>query len=208
VINAISKSQNTEKAQKALRVLRRMDKLYQAGNKEARPDIVTYTAVLNSCAFPAVVDPRTRRKALDTAMFTLHELQESRYGQPNEITYGTFIKACATLLHDDDEQRREVLERVFKQCCKDGQVGEMVLVYLRKAAPSGLYEELLADFIGSSRGTIRLDDLPPEWRCNVSVRANWKPKTRQRSEQQNQRQYYKSKSVEDSKSYKARKRDR
>jgi hypothetical protein len=155
-----------------------MDKLYQAGNKEARPDTVTYTAVLNSCAFPAVVDVRTRKKALDTAIFTLHELQKSRYGQPNQVTYGTFIKACATLLHDDDEQRRAVLEQVFKQCCKDGQVGDMVLSYLRKAAPSGLYEELLADFICSSKGTIRVDDLPPEWRCNVRDRVGWKNKVK------------------------------
>jgi hypothetical protein len=180
VINAISKSKNEGKAQKALRLLRRMDKLYQAGNKEARPNEVTYTAVLNSCAFPAVLDPRTRRKALDTAIFTLQELQESRYGQPNQVTYGTFIKACANLLHDDDKLRREVIERAFQQCCKDGQVGKMVLTYLRQAAPADLYEELLADFI-SSGAAVTVEDLPPEWRCNVRERDNWKDKPYRRN---------------------------
>jgi len=93
VINAISRSQHEGKAQKALRLLRQMDRLYQAGNKEARPNEVTYTAVLNSCAFPAVPDPRTCRKALDTAIFTLKELQSSRYGHPNQVTYGTFDRS-------------------------------------------------------------------------------------------------------------------
>jgi hypothetical protein len=165
VINAISKSQHERKAQKALRVLRCMDKLYQAGNKDARPNEVTYTAVLNSCAFPARQDPDTRRKALDTAMFTLKELQASRYGQPNQVTYGTFIKACANLMPDDDEMRRVVLKRAFRQCCKDGQVGDMVLYQIKRAAPADLYEELLAAV--RSGTDVSVQDLPLEWRCNV-----------------------------------------
>jgi hypothetical protein len=172
VINAISKSMNEQKAQKALRVLRRMDKLYRAGYKEARPDEVTYTSVLNSCAFPAALDERTRRKALHTAIFTLEELQSSRYGQPNQITYGTFMKACANLLSDDDEMRRVVIEKVFLQCCTDGQVGEMVLVHLRDAAPEELYKKLLSE-VQVSGTTISVDDLPPKWRCNIRKEERW-----------------------------------
>jgi pentatricopeptide repeat protein len=168
VINAISKSRNEGKAQKALRVLRKMDLLYRAGNKETRPNQVTYTAVINSCAFPASNDPKLRKKALDTAIFTLTELQNSPYGHPNEVTYGMFIKAISNLLdQDDDELRREIIERAFRQCCNDGQVGEMVLSYLRKAAPSDLYEELLSDIIQSSGTTITVEDLPVEWRMNL-----------------------------------------
>jgi hypothetical protein len=167
VINAVSKSQNKAKAQKALRILRRMDKLYQAGYKDARPNEVTYTSVLNSCAFPAQsADPATRRKALDTAIFTLNELQSSRYGQPNEVTYGTFIKACSNLLSDDDEMLRAVIEEAFQQCVKDGQVGEMVLTYLREAAPEDLYKELLAE-VQSSDSVITIAELPSAWSCNV-----------------------------------------
>ena len=167
VINAISKSRNEGKAQKALRVLRKMDLMYRAGNTDARPNQVTYTAVINSCAFPASNDPKLRKKALDTAIFTLTELQNSRYGHPNQITYGTFIKAVANLLDKDDDLRREIIERAFRQCCNDGQVGEMVLNYLRKAAPADLYEELLSDIIQSSGTTISVEDLPVEWRINV-----------------------------------------
>ena len=174
VINAISKSKHESKGQKALRILRRMDKLYRAGNKEARPNEITYTAVINSCAFPSVLDSRTRRKALDTALFTLNELQTSRYGHPNQVTYGTFIKACANLLHDDEDMRRAIIKRVFRQCCKDGQLGDMVLNY----TPRSLQKELLADFIHPN-GRVSINDLPLEWRRNVRTKDTWRPRRMQ-----------------------------
>jgi hypothetical protein len=223
VISAISKSQNEGKAQRALRWLRKMDQLYRAGNPKVKPNEVTYTAVLNSCAHPSErSDRKTRLKALDTAIFTLEELRSSMYGQPNQVTYGTFLLACANLLQvEDGEQgndgngstgmgeeerrlaiealRRNIIERAFQQCCQDGQVGDMVLSRLRRAAPD-LYEELLADVLSSSpsngaafpdshrgsrtrtsprlgrknyrRSVIRVDDLPESWRCNVVPRAS------------------------------------
>lgn len=167
VINAVSKSRNEGKAQKALRLLRKMDKLYRAGDKDTRPNQVTYTAVLNSCAFPVSNDPKVRRKTLDTAIFTLTELQGSGYGHPNQITYVTFIKAVSHLLDEDDELRRDIIERAFRQCCDDGQVGEMVLSYLRKAAPVDLYKKLLSNIIQSSGATISVKDLPEHWKANV-----------------------------------------
>ena len=174
-------------------MLRKMDRLYRSGYKDARPNEVTYTSVLNSCAFPSVLaDPRTRRKALDTAIFTLEELQASRYGQPNQVTYGTFIKACSNLLdgEGDKDLKRMVIEKAFQQCCRDGQVGEMVLAHLRDAAPADLYNELLGSAkirrndpelatptTGTSAATasapvtgvkdVTVHDLPLEWRCNV-----------------------------------------
>jgi Pentatricopeptide repeat domain len=175
VINAISKSKHKEKGQKALRVLRRMDKMYLAGNKEARPNEITYTAVINSCAFPSVRDSRTRRKAFDTAIFTLKELQGSRYGQPNQVTYGTFIRACSNLLHDDYTMRRVIIKSVFEQCCKDGQVGQMVLNYV----PKDLYGELL-DGYAVPRKKISMDDVPLEWKRNIDDKIRWGAKRKLR----------------------------
>ena len=177
LINAISKSKNEGKAQKALRILRRMDKLYQSGDKDTRPNELTYTAVLNSCAFPAVLDPKSRKKALDTAIFTLAELQGSPYGKPNHLTYGTFLQACANLMPRDNELRRMVVEPVFRQCCEDGQVGEMVLTHLRDAAPKDLYRELLKD-VKSSGTKLQVQDLPFEWRRNVRELRRWPGRTR------------------------------
>jgi hypothetical protein len=187
VINAVSKSQNEGKAQKALRILRRMDKLYRSGYKEARPNAFTYTSVLNAAAFPATsTDQRTKRKALDTAIFTLQELQASRYGQPNEITYCTFLKACSNLLCENDTTLREVIQETFHQCREDGQVGDMFLKHLREAAPMDLYQELLADVLSgasdddaddddvvNSDDEVCMLDLPPAWYCNVRNKRPW-----------------------------------
>ena len=169
VINALSRSRREDKAQKALRVLRTMDKLYRAGKNNARPNEFTYTSVLNSCAF-TIVDgqdsSKVRRKALSTAIFMLEEFQGSSYGSLNHVTYGMFRKACANLIPSDDKMRQIVVEPAFLQCCKDGQVGEIVLKQLRYAAPEDLYQKLLGD-LGRSGTTVRLEDLPIAWRCNV-----------------------------------------
>ncbi|KAL3903409.1 MAG: hypothetical protein SGILL_010457, partial [Bacillariaceae sp.] len=177
VINAVSKSQNEGKAQKALRILRRMDKLYRSGYKEARPSAFTYTSVLNAAAFPALsADDRMKRKALDTAMFTLQELQASGYDQPNELTYSTFLKALTNLLSDDDVTLREAIKETFEQCKNDGQIGEKFLYRLREAAPADLYNELFSDFELTANEMISVNDLPPSWSSNVSTQRPRKRK--------------------------------
>jgi hypothetical protein len=137
-----------------------------------------YAAVLNSCAFPAASDAKTRKKALDTAMFTLKELQESQsYGQPNQVTYGTYIKACRNLLGDDEVLRRDVIKKAFEECVKDGQVGQMVLNYV----PNDVVDEVLAgyhvgtDIVSGNGRRITLQSLPAEWRCNVRKESEWRP---------------------------------
>lgn len=188
VINAISKSESEAKAQKALRLLRRMDQMYRSGFKSARPNEDIYAGVLSSCALPARhSDFKTRRKALDTAIFTLQELQSSQYGRADDVAYATFMKACANLAlppgggptegtaaaaagaHHQRDHRyeeemlmlREVIQETFKQCCEDGQVGETFLEHLKIAAPRDLYMELLTDAV---------TDRIPDCRASSEVR--------------------------------------
>ena len=187
LINAISKSQREGKAEKALRVLRRMDRLYRAGYKYARPNEMTYTSVLNSCAFTFVENDLSKRKALDVAIFTLEELQESHYGNPNHITYGMFLKACSNLMSNDDERWRRVVEPVVEQCRRDGCVGELVLKQLQDAAPDHLYQSLIAEVYvrdgniddkmwKGKMNVVKFSDLPEEWRCNVRENKRWRGK--------------------------------
>ncbi|VEU36178.1 unnamed protein product [Pseudo-nitzschia multistriata] len=169
VINAIAKSPNEMKAQKSLQILRRMDKLYQSGYTGAKPNAVTYNNVLNAAASSGTsTDFKTKRKALDTAIFTLQELQSSQYAQPTESTYSTFIEACYNLLSTDDEvELRDIIENTFEECKEDGQIGDMFLSRLREAAPKDLYEDLLSEVIVANRDEVKVDDLPQSWRCNV-----------------------------------------
>jgi len=173
VIDAIAKSDSETKAQRSLRILRRMDKLYQSGYRGARPNALIYTSVLNAAAIPAKsMNSKLKRKALDTAIFTLHELQTSQYGQPTELTYSIFIKACSNLLSTEDETSlRDVIEETFHQCKEDGQIGEMFLSRLREAAPQDLYTDLLSDVVAKDKDRVEVDDLPQSWRCNVRSNA-------------------------------------
>lgn len=143
-----------------------MERLYKAGNTDARPDEWSYAAVLNSCADPSVQDPRIRRKALDTALFTLKELQNnSAYGKPTEVIYGTFIRACAILLDENDALRPTLIRAVFQQCATEGQVGRLVLQNI----PKELFPELLPNVLMKNQETIDLDDIPKDWSCNVQT---------------------------------------
>lgn len=108
-----------------------------------------------------------KRKALDTAMFTLQELRASGYDHPNELTYSTFLKACSNLLSDDDRALREVIVETFEQCKGDGQIGEKFLYRLREAAPEDLYKELLSEVAGSEKTDVSVADLPPSWTSRV-----------------------------------------
>ena len=110
-----------------------------------------------------------KRKALDTAIFTLQELQASGYDHPNELTYSTFLKACSNLLSDDEKALREVIEETFEQCKRDGQVGEKFLYRLREAAPEDLYQELLSEAGVSEKRDATMADLPPSWSRNVKI---------------------------------------
>lgn len=104
-------------------------------------------------------------------MFTLKELQSSVYGQPNQVTYGTFIRACLNLLKDDEDLSRAVIKQALEDCIRDGQLGAMVLNYV----PRELVNELIANYVQS--GGKSPNGVPKEWSCNVRDEDAWGPKS-------------------------------
>ena len=156
-LNALSRSHNQGKAQRALRLLRRMIKLFPETG--ARPDVVSYTSVLNAAKRSnRSMDQIQRTRNLDTARHTLNELRESRWDHPNEHSYMTFIQACYG--QSDDTIFREVLDDMFELCCEDGQVGEKVLSVIHRVAPSDFIEKHnLVD--------VTWEELPASWRRNT-----------------------------------------
>ena len=87
-------------------------------------------------------------------------LQSPQYGTPNFLTYAAYLQAIATTLDEGDSMRDDETKRIFAQCCQAGQVGEIVLVKLRKAASPGLLADLLANVKDTER-------LPSSWTRNV-----------------------------------------
>ena len=51
VINCYARSDEEDKAVKAMSILRRMEEQYRSGNAEAQPNEIAYNSVLNACAY-------------------------------------------------------------------------------------------------------------------------------------------------------------
>ena len=156
LIQAYARSDSPSKAKNAQAILHRMKDDYSSGNKDARPSVVTYNAVLNACEF-SVGETSDKEQAFRVACETLEEVRKCDYLAPDDITYGTFLGVIAKLM-PKSETRNDFVELVFKRCCADGQLGPVTLKKLRDAVSVSRCKILLG---GSG------ENLPAKWTCNV-----------------------------------------
>ena len=90
--------------------------------------------------------------------------QPNRFGKPNHITYATFLKACRNLIPADTDARESSVNKVFKKCCDDGQVNDLVLRELKSAVVS---EDQLQTLLGGLSKDAVISDIPLSWKSNV-----------------------------------------
>jgi hypothetical protein len=100
------------------------------------------------------------------AIFTYKELVKSKYGNPNEVTFATFLTALRNLLPPSKE-RSAAVRSVFETAAKDGRVNNLVLRRVQSALTSKELEEMFPTAI-SANGEVQLNLLPNEWRTNVN----------------------------------------
>jgi len=151
-----------------LNLFREMKTLYEAGNKQLRPNVVAVNAVMNACAYTHG-DVREQNRAVEIAHSILIELEQSPFGNPDQVTYGTFLKVCRNQM-PQCSTREQVVEVLFKKCCRDGQVGQFVLQQLQAVASDEQYQTLVRHSIHDN---VKVEDLPKEWRRNV-VEGKWR----------------------------------
>mmetsp|Transcript_26115 Transcript_26115/g.40623 ORF Transcript_26115/g.40623 Transcript_26115/m.40623 type:complete len:690 (+) Transcript_26115:247-2316(+) len=164
VINAYARSNTFGKADSAYEVYTYMKEMYDAtGNIKLRPNNIIYNSVLNACAF-TMGDFEEQSRAIEIANSMLMGLDESPYGKPDHITYGTYLKVIANQM-DPSPARTEIAANVFQKCARDGMVGGMVLRQLREM---GMADEEFEELVGVSIWKApSLSDLPSSWTCNV-----------------------------------------
>ena len=124
------------------------DAYEEEGNKSKehlRPNVVAVNAVMNACAF-TTGDFHEQNRAMEIAHKRLKDLEDSDYGSPDQVTYGTFLKVCANLMPDCNT-RQQLMEIIFRKSSRDGQVGNLVLQQLRAMGPPELYYHLLGLFV-------------------------------------------------------------
>jgi hypothetical protein len=172
VIKAIARSGDPRAVEKAEKILLKLENDYIFGKSTLRPDVTTFSSVINSCAYYR--HSEGREQALEVALRTFQKLCEVEDDHPNNITYGTLFKAIASL-KPVGEDREKLVRKLFDQCCDEGFVDAFVLGQVRKASPE-LYRDLVSEpcGLGSGRPDANnegvdsiLKNMPREWCENV-----------------------------------------
>lgn len=165
-------NQLKDKAERADNLFRAMMDAYEKNPKTSRhlkPNVVAVNAVMNACAYTSPNDTAEQNRAMEIAHKLFKVLEDSDYGSPDQITYGTFLKVCANQM-PDCTTRQQIMEVLFQSSARDGQVGNLVIQQLRTMGPPELYYRLTGHYIEED---IRKEDLPKEWWCNV-VEGRWR----------------------------------
>jgi len=142
-INAIARSDVKNKAERALALLRRMEKAQIQGNIDATPNTKTFNALLNACCFVNSNGRDERKQAISISKMALSEMNKWPNCMPDHVTFATMIKVSARNIVDV-EDRLHYIEEIFKQCRSRKRVSNFVLKELRKSIPRQLYEKLTA----------------------------------------------------------------
>ena len=103
-------------AQKAESILKRMESMYENGDKEMKPTVVSYTSAIN--AWVLSVDSGKARKARDILLNMDRMFKEGNKDvKPNVFAFSSVINACA-LCYGNTEEKEEALQiayATFKQ---------------------------------------------------------------------------------------------
>jgi hypothetical protein len=129
-------------------------------NNLLKPNVKTFTAVLNACSRPT--EKSERADAFAIAQLTMAELSVGTYGKPNFLSYAAYLSVCATTL-DPGRDRDQAVQTAFEACAEAGEVGKIVLEKLYAAASPELLEKL----IGCYRDQQGLLHIPEKWKSNI-----------------------------------------
>eukprot|EP00590_Aulacoseira_subarctica_P008009 CAMPEP_0172427698 /NCGR_PEP_ID=MMETSP1064-20121228/43117_1 /TAXON_ID=202472 /ORGANISM="Aulacoseira subarctica , Strain CCAP 1002/5" /LENGTH=459 /DNA_ID=CAMNT_0013172041 /DNA_START=16 /DNA_END=1395 /DNA_ORIENTATION=+ len=159
VIHAYANSRGVSmKAKKAWEILNKMKQQYTNGDLDCKPDVFSYTSVINACARspPNVSDPEMIINIAEQAMRELRESSLFAQG-PNSITYTALLKTYAKHLPFDSLLLKEKnIRKEFEQCCIDGYVNDYVLDTIRAIKSDVLLKQLIPS-----------GNIPSHWSRNV-----------------------------------------
>jgi hypothetical protein len=135
---------------RAADILASMCKLYEEGkNTRVKPDVRTYTLVINACAYTK--HKKEHREALAIALRTFDQLKSQKDIIPNSFIFCNILYACKNLIPKDSETYRiSLAKEFFELCSKAGYVNDYVLRALEKTVSRQQYIELVGNAERSS----------------------------------------------------------
>jgi len=152
VIKCFARSNAVDKAEKAMNVFQRMEEDFRSGNASARPNAIAFNSVLNACAFSRG-DPEV---VFRIACIIFDEIRTSDYVRPTHVTYATFLRVCDRLM-PQSEMRNNLVEGVFRRCCREGLCSPLVLKQFNRTASPELVSKIWNQ-----------EAVPEQWRRNVN----------------------------------------
>jgi hypothetical protein len=164
VIKSIARSEDHNAPRRAEDILIFLETEYTSGQSALRPDVTTYSSVINACAYYKG-NATGRSEALQIAMRTFDKVSTSAGEKPNCITYGTLFKVIANMMLHGNE-REELVRTLFDRCCSEGNVDGFVLAQLRHASAE-LYRSLVKKSGNGVKSTLTVKHIPREWCANV-----------------------------------------
>lgn len=117
-MNAIAKSNSKNKAEVAASVLERMkSNFHKHGKTDMAPTPISYSSVINACAYTISDDPQQRAKAFRIARETFRDLLQSH--EPTVVCYINFLTCCSRLL-PAGKNREDMATAIFRDCQERG----------------------------------------------------------------------------------------
>jgi hypothetical protein len=135
-----------------------------------KPSVITFSTVMNACAHTKGTTEECS-EAFQIARSCMKEVLSKKYGQPNNIVFGTFLFSCTKLVKAGTERDR-LIASVFKECCKLGLVDEKTYLNVKRALSRDSWELLVHDTNKPRVRNMTFNEIPEEWRINVSSRAS------------------------------------
>ena len=171
LIKAWGRSREHDSVQRAEKILSDLEENYSSRRSKVRPDLTTYSSVINCCAYYSGPS-KAKDAAFQVAWRTFNKLKQANDLVANNIVYGTLFKAIGKLCRPDTT-KDTIIRDVFGECCSAGQVCSFVLNQLRNASRKKLFRELvlkpcaLKDQDASNIDKI-LKSMPRSWGNNVA----------------------------------------
>jgi hypothetical protein len=176
VLNTLAKSKEPNKAQRAQEHLETMLKIHdKSAQNSFRLTQAPFNAVLNAAAFSALGTPQEeQRNAIKTAVHTF-SLMKKLSVPPDMISYGNILKAVANLV-PRGKIRSEMALQLFKTCCRDGLVSDLVWNEARRALPADLLKSVVRE--KKPLSSLTSQDLPKSWKMNLPRKGRAQSKNR------------------------------
>ena len=117
IIYALSRSDLKGKAQKAMKMLERLENSHIDGNWRCKPSARSYNMVIATCSNTFKSTGQEKAQALAIALNVFQRLKTSQGLDTDKYTYISLLKTCGKLLPTPTSQkRRKLVEKVFREC--------------------------------------------------------------------------------------------